>query len=42
MSEANEATTAEPVAEATTAPGTTPKTKDVAVTPFWKRWLGKR
>ncbi|MFL5961622.1 MAG: hypothetical protein ACJ757_01830 [Gaiellaceae bacterium] len=46
MSEPNEATKAEPVAAATSAPDATPdatpdKPKSSAQTPFWKRWLGK-
>jgi hypothetical protein len=40
LSEPNEPTTAEPVV-ATPAVEASPKTKDTAQTPFWKRWLGK-
>jgi hypothetical protein len=44
LSEPNEATTAEPVAEAAPAPDTIPDEGSAAqsTTPFWKRWLGKR
>jgi hypothetical protein len=43
LTEPNEATTAEPAAEAAPAPDTTPDQDGAAqnTTPFWKRWIGK-